>query len=232
MTPRPLARTRQAALLTVGLLALLGCNPMQALYFLQPWDPQVAAPCPSLKGKRVVVLTYAAPGTQNDFTALDREVNTRLVKILRENVKKIDVVNPEKVAAWVQAHPSSTDQDDAAKAFEADVAIMMEIRKFEVDNPSSPGLFEGKASVHIRVTELAHPKDSRGRPLEDKPKESEVLFEDDCEVTFPVTGSIPVSAEVSRPVFKNRFLDVVATNLSWRFVSHAPGDDIQDTKFR
>ena len=61
---RPHARTRRAvallALASAGLLSLTGCDPRTLIYFLQPWEPTISAPGPSLKGKKVVVLTHAA----------------------------------------------------------------------------------------------------------------------------------------------------------------------------
>jgi hypothetical protein len=233
MTPRPLVRTRRAAALLSAalLLGLVGCDPRQALFFLQPFDPTVAAPCPSLKGKRVVILTTAVPGTQNDFVTLDRDLTRELVPILREKIKKIDIVDTDKVFAWAQAHPSSTNPADAARAFEADVVIFLEIQQFEVTNINSPELLNGKSNIHIQVTELDYPKDSRGRAMKDKPKEEKEIYSGDRDTVFPKTGAIPVSADVSRATFKGRFLKLVANEVSWHFVEHAPGDDIQDTKF-
>lgn len=236
MTPRPLVKTRYAAAVislsfALGLLSLTGCDPRQAMYFLQPFEPKIAAPCPSLKGKRVVVVTNAVAGTQNDFVALDREITRELVKLLKANVKKIDVVEPREVTAWMQAKPNWTDPAEAAKAFEADVVIFLEIKEFRIQSPASPGLLEGRSNIHIQVTELAHPKDSKGRPMKDAPKETKIIYEGDRETAFPVTGHIPIESGVSPSSFKNKFLTLVATELSWHFVEHAPGDNIQDTKF-
>jgi hypothetical protein len=244
MTPRPNARMRQtawssrartAALAIVPaltLLALAGCDPRQALYFFQPFEPKIAAPCPSLKGKKVVVATLVVPGGSGDFVALDREFTRELTAIMKEKIRKLDLVDPDQVATWSQGNPTWTDPADLAKAFEADVAIVCEIQHFEVDNPSSPGLFQGHASVHVRAVSWEHPKDSHGRPMTEKPKEPKVIYEGDRTTDFPVTGHIVVSADVNRSGFKTRFLSLVATEVSWFFVDHAPGDNIQDTKFR
>ncbi len=67
--------------------------------------------------------------------------------------------------------------------------------------------------------------------MTDKPKEASVVYDDDRETAFPVRGPIPASAEVSRTAFRNKFLKLVATEVSWHFVEHAPGDNIQDVKF-
>src|SRR5690349_19557372 len=103
MTPRPPARTRRAAaMLTIaaaGLLALAGCDPRTLFYFLQPFEPTIPPPAaaPSLKGKRVVVIAHAVSGTSGDFQALDRELARQVITVLREKIKKIDVVALDRV---------------------------------------------------------------------------------------------------------------------------------------
>ena len=234
MTPRPLAWMRRAAFglsIVFGAIALAGCDPRQALFFLQPFDPKIPPPCPSLKGKRVVVLTLAVAGTQNEFVSIDRELTNDLVKSLRSGVKKIDVVDPEKVADWARNKPTLTDPDEAAKAFEADVVIFLEVQRFQIQNPIELDMYQGKANIHVRVTELDYPKDDRGHALTDKPKESTIIHEGDLDTEFPVTGGISRESGVSKASFKNRFMKVVNQQLSWHFVDHAPGDNIQDTRF-
>ena len=130
MTPRPLARTRPAAALLLslsaaGLLALGGCDPRQALYFLQPFEPTIPPPsaAPSLKGKRVVLLAHAVSGTNGDFQALDRELAREVITLLRQKIKRVDVVELDKVWEWMEGHPSWSDPSEAAKEFEADLLI-------------------------------------------------------------------------------------------------------------
>jgi hypothetical protein len=233
MTPRPLARTRCAALslaFALGLITLAGCDPRQMLYFLQPFDPTVAPTGPSLKDKRVVMITKASPGATNDFPLVDRELNREVATILREKVKRIDLVDQDKVWAWDKAHPSWTDPSELAEKFEADMIVLLEIGQFQVQSPSSPDMFEGKAIVSVQVTELAHPKDSKGHVLRDKPKEAKVVCNEESVTNFPSRGPIPSSADFTRNSFKSKFLHLVATKVSWYFVDHAPGDDIEDAK--
>src|SRR4051794_30904686 len=167
MTPRPPARMRRAAwlLAAVGLLTLAGCDPRSIFYSLQPFEPTIAPPGPSLKGKRVVLLSHAVSGTQADFPALDRDLTRGLAAILRQKVKKIDLVDPEKVRGWVDAHPSYSDPAEAGRAFDADAVVFLEIESFQIQDPSSPGLFEGKSKVHIQVHQLRVPKDAAGHPI-------------------------------------------------------------------
>jgi hypothetical protein len=131
---------------------------------------------------------------------------------------------------WVDAHPSWSEPAEAAKAFEADVVIFLEIEHFRIDDPSSPGLFKGMSKIHVMVTEMKYPTNSKGKPQTDKPKEAEVVYDAQVDSDFPNRGPMPADSGVSRGGFKNKFLKLVATEVSWHFVDRAYGDDIQDTK--
>jgi hypothetical protein len=204
---------------------------MTLFYFLQPFEPTIPAPGPSLKGKKVVVLVHVDPGAGADFSDLTRDLTREFVSALRKNVKRIQVVDPEKVAGWVEAHPSWTDPSEAAKAFEADLAILLDVSKFQTEDPRSPGLMEGTSNVHIQVWEIAHPKNSRGHENKSQPKEASKIYEEQADTTFPVRGPVPRDTGVTPSAFRIKFLKLVGTELSWHFVEHAPGDDIQDVKF-
>lgn len=234
-TPRPHARTRRAAaslvIAAAGLLTLAGCDPRTLLYFLQPYEPTVPAPGPKLKGKKVVVLVHAVEGTQQDFQSLDREVMREVITILRKNVKKIEVVDLEKTWTWMEGHPNWSDPAEAAKAFEADIALFFEVESFQVANPSSPGLLEGTGKTHIQAFELDYPKNSKGKKLTDQPKESRSIYDSYQDSVFPVRGPVPEGNGISRNAFRNKFLSVMCNELTWHFVDHSPEDDIQEVKF-
>jgi hypothetical protein len=232
-TPRPHARTRRAAigfsLAAAGLLMLAGCDPRALIFFLQPNDPMHPPDAPSLRSKKVVILTHATSSAQADFRAVDHEITKEFVKLLRENVRHIEVVEPQKVWDWADAHPSWTDPGDAARAFEADIVIFLEIQEFRVSDPSSPGLFQGISVVNVQIHEQKYPTGSNGKELKDKPKESEMVWESVVTSEFPNRGHMPED-NVSRTAFKNKFVKLVATEISWHFIGRAMGDDIQDTK--
>ena len=178
-TPRSLARTLAPlaglALAAAGLLAVAGCTP-QTFFFLQPWNPSVprTATDLDLRGKRVVILTHAAADTLLNFPAIDMEIAQRLASILRKKVRKIDLVELDQVRSWAEDHPSWTKPSEAAEKFEADVVIYLEFDRFSVEDWRSPGLFEGRSTVQIKVTEMEYPKDDKGRPNKAKPKEEHV----------------------------------------------------------
>jgi hypothetical protein len=213
-----------------GLIALAGCDPRTVLYFLQPYEPTVPAPGPKLKDKKVVILAHALSGTQSDVQALDRTIAREVGNYLRTNVKKIQVVDLEKTWAWMEGHPNWTDPSEAARAFEADIAIFLEIESFQVSSPSSPGMLEGTAKTHIQAFELAYPKNSKGKPITDQPKEARNIYDSYKDSQFPIRGPLQEGSQQSRAAFRNKFIKVVATEIAWHFVDHSPEDDIEDSK--
>ncbi|AMV37043.1 hypothetical protein [Planctomyces sp. SH-PL62] len=233
MTPRTMTRMRRLATTAVALsllVSLAGCDPRTIFYFLQPFEPTIPAPGPSLKGKKVVVLTAADDATLGRFPGLERDLARQFIGNLKKN-KKITTVDNERVGDWIQGHPKWSDPSEAARDFEADVVIVLEIEMFQTRHPGSLNVLEGSAKVHIQAFELAHPKNSKGKPITDQPKESESIYDDYQETTFPIRGPIPMDSGVGESTFKNKLLQVVADECSWHFIEHSQGDVIQDVRF-
>ncbi len=235
MTPRIRVRTRREmlglmVLASAGALTLAGCDPRTLAYFLSD-GPEIPGAGPELTGKKVVVVTTCAPAVQADSRAVDREINREVIKIFREKVKKITVVDTDKVYTWVEANPTWTDQVDIIKAFDADMVVHFEIQSFQVEDYRSPGMLEGNSEVNIRVTEYDHPKTSKGKRNTSAPKEANQIYETDWKSLFPKNAPLSLDSGVSRSVFRAKFLRLVASELSWQFVGHNNGDDIQDTRF-
>jgi hypothetical protein len=233
--PHPGARTRRAAAWIVvglvGLSSLAGCDPRTLFYFLQPYEPTVPAPGPKLGGKRVVIVTRAVGDAAADYPSLDRDLSREVARILRDKIKKLDLVESDKVWTWLEGHPNWSDPGEIAQAFEADIVIFFEVEAFQLQNQGDLDVLQGTAKTHIRVSEMAHPTNSKGKPITDKPKEPKELYDSDQNTEFPRRGPVPMGPGVSRSSFKNRFLKIVAAELSWHFAEHAPEDDIQDAKF-
>ena len=234
MTPRPHARTRRAAAASLfaaaGLLALAGCDPRTVSTSSSRSSRRSRPPGPSLKGKKVVVLTHAVSGTQDDFQSLDRDLAREVVQILREKVKKIDLVDQDKVWDWVEGHPNWTDPAEAAKAFEADIVDLPRGRVVpDRQTRTAPACSKGPPRPTSRPSSSTYPKNSKGKPINDQPKESKIIYDDYRDTIFPDPRARSRKARASAAAaFKNKFLQVVAAEISWHFVEHSPEDDIQD----
>jgi hypothetical protein len=236
MTPRILANARVRLALGVlmagcCLLAISGCDPRTLAYFLQPFDPTVAPPCEtSFEGKKIVILCRAVADSTGDYSSLERDVSREVAKIFRQKVKKITVVQPDKVATWVEAHPHWTDPADAARDFNADIAIFLEVEQFQLESPGDVNMLHGEAKVHIKVFEMDYPKNSKDKPIKDQPKEAREIYNEYVETSFPNRGPLQIDSGNSRSAFKNTFLRIVTKEISWHFVEHAPDDSIQDSR--
>ncbi len=231
MTPQPRARTRRAAVGLIGLaaagaFALAGCDPRTLAYFFGDGAPQIPGQAPSFEGKKIAILTTAAPTALADFQTIDRDLNRELVSIFRAGLKKVEIIETKKVYDWVDAHPTWSDAGEIAKAFEVDYVVYFEVQGFSIRDPRSPGLLEGNAEVNFRVTEYAHPKNDKGKVNTAAPKEANQVYEDAVKMSFPKDGPIAIESGISPFSFKGKFLKLVANQISWNFLGHNPGDEI------
>jgi hypothetical protein len=217
-------------LASASLLAASGCDPRSLAYFLQPFDPTIEPKGPKLEEKKVVILCNVSSGALAEFPSLERDIARELSSVLKKKVEKIKMVEPDKVATWVEAHPHWNDPADAARDFNADIAIFLEVEQFQIQSPGDLNMVHGESKVHIQVFEMEYPKNSKDKPIKDQPKEAHNIYDEYTETTFPNRGPLPIDTGNSRSAFKNTFLRVVTKDISWHFVPHAPDDSIQDSR--
>jgi hypothetical protein len=236
MTPRSFANAKVrlaiAAVVAGGtLIAISGCDPRTLAYFLQPFEPTIPPPCEtSFQGKKVVILCHATSGAMGEFSALERDLSRELTAILRKKVKKITIVDPDKVATWVEAHPKWTDPADVARDFDAGIVIFLEVEQFRLQAPGDLNMLHGESKVHIQAFEMQYPKNSKDKPIKDQPKEAISIYDEYGETSFPNRGPIPIDTGSSRSKFRITFTKIVAKEISWHFVEHAEDDSIQDSR--
>ncbi len=236
MTPRTLVKMQFAAVILVAgasLIATSGCDPRSLAYFLQPFEstiPAKAAEAVHLEEKKVVILCNVTSGALAEYPSLERDLPRELASVFRKKVKKITVVDPDKVATWVEAHPHWTDPADAARDFDADIAIFLEVEQFQCQTPGDLNMVHGDAKVHVQVFEMQYPKNSKDRPIKDQPKEAHSIYDDYAESSFPNRGPLPIDSGTSRAAFKHTFMKIVVKEVSWHFVEHREEDSIQDSR--
>jgi hypothetical protein len=235
MTPRARVRFQIAAVMVLaagGLIAVSGCDPRTLAYFLQPFESTIPPPegAPSLEGKKVVILCNVTSGAVAEYPSLERDVPRVLADILRKKVKKITIVDSDKIATWVEAHPHWTDPADAARDFGADIAIFLEVEQFQSQTPGDLNMVHGESKVHIQVFKLDYPKNSKDKPIKDQPKEAHNIYDGYAESSFPNRGPLPIDSGTSRAAFKHTFLKIVVKEVSWHFVEHREEDSIQDSR--
>ena len=179
----------------------------------------------------MVVLTHATSGSQAEFPTLERDLSREFISNLKKKVKKITVVDPDKVMTWVEGHPKWTDPADAARDFEADVVVFLEMETFRIQTPGDLNVLQGNSKVHIQAFQMDYPKNSKGKPVKDQPKESHSIYDDYQESNFPARGPVPMESGVGRGAFKNKFIQVIGGECSWHFVEHSQDELIEDARF-
>ncbi len=194
-------------------------------YFLQPFESTIPPPegATKLDGKNVVILCKVNQAAAREYPSLDRDIVRNLGDTLQKKVKKIIVVDPDKLPPRVSAHPGSTEPADAARDFGADVAISLEVEQFQSQSPGDRNMLQGESKVHIQVFELDPPRNSEDRSR----KESHNVYDAYAESTFPKRGPLPVDSGTSGNAFARTFAKIVAKEISWHFVEHLYEDTIQ-----
>ena len=216
-----------------GLIAVSGCDPRSLAYFLQPFESTIPPPegAPSLEGKKVVILCNVTSAAVAEYPSLERDVPRILADILRKKVKKITIVEPDKVATWVEAHPHWTEPADAARDFGADMAIFLEVEQFQSQSPGDLNMVHGDSKVHIQVFELDYPTEQPRQadqgPAQGSRTTSTTATRRARSRTAARCRSIPGT---SRSAFTHTFLKIVVKEISWHFVEHREEDSIQNSR--
>ncbi len=177
-----------------------------------------------------MILCRAVSDSLGEYSSLERDLSRELAGIFRKKVKKMNVVNPDKVATWMEGHPKETDPAVIARDFDADIVISLEVEQFQTQNPGDVNMLHGEARVHVKAYEMEYPKNSKDKPIKDLPKEANEIHDQIVEPSFPERGPIPIDTGSSKGKFRITFVKVVAKEISWQFIEHAPDDSIQDSR--
>jgi hypothetical protein len=225
-----MAALKRGASLVVLLLAaipLAGCNLMSLPYFLLSDEPKQDAQCKLAsddkdKEVRVVIMAFFTDlETRPEFLKIDRELSRMLAMQLQEgfknNKEKVKVVPISQVEKYKDEHPGwhSGNSEEIGKHFHADYVINLEINSITLYEPgSSNTLYRGRASISVDVVNVHEPSEG--------PK-----YQHEYRCEYPRARG-PIPAGDSDPAqFRQRFLAVVARELSWLFTAHLVDDDFK-----
>ena len=165
------------------------------------------------------------------FPSLERDIPRELGSILKKKSRRSPSSSADKVATWVEAHPHWSDPADAARDFDADMAIFLEVEQFQIQS-------SGRPEHGPRRFPGAHPglrdgisQEQQGQADQGSAQGSAQRLRRICgDRLSPNRGPLPIDSGTSKSAFKNTFLKVVAKDISWHFVEHAPDDSIQDSR--
>ena len=148
--------------------------------------------------KRVAVLCLSGAQVQVEHPTLAVDVTQEISR--RFKAGKMDVVEPEKVVAWAQAHADLTADSDLtglATEIGANYIVQFQIDSLAFAEENFPALRRGRTNAQVVVLELAD--DENGQ------KSCRVVFKQPFESKYP--GSAPITADAEEAdAFKQRYL--------------------------
>lgn len=146
------SRPRLPSLLLVMLLAILpamgGCASAlaTAVYLIKGTneDPEFKG----LREKRVAVVCRPVVELQYRNAGVAKDISHQIVVRLKQNVRKIDVVDERKVEEWTDEN-SWDEYPEVGKAVEADLIVGIDLEEFTLYQGQT--VYQGKATVSLKV---------------------------------------------------------------------------------
>jgi hypothetical protein len=226
LTRRELAWWSAAAVL-LGLVASIGCDPIQMAGFLLMPDNGNSVP-PKLcslviEGKESKVLILAAHDDlvpNLPFRDAHRDLTRKLSQLLenrfKENSEKVKIVSVSRVLNYMDNHPNwiTESKRDLGKRFDADFVVFLGLGPMTMfEKGSHETLYRGDVEIQIRVYDMHQPDGD------------EVIKEEFYKSTYPSTGPEDAGG-VSPMMFRSHFIDSVAQDLMQYLASHPARDKV------
>ncbi|MBI1345102.1 hypothetical protein GC163_02310 [bacterium] len=180
---------------------------------LQPAQFKAMTGVDLTKGKHKIVIVCSTPTSVDEsLSSLNLDLIDGITR--RMKVNQVDVVNPDKVARWIDDNGGViTDPSEMANAFDADYVAWIDLYSFSLREENSPKLLRGRTTGYIRVYQVQEVGDSKT-----------VLTAFNTEFTSTFPHHKPIS-ELSRSqlTFQKEFIDQICDELAEKFYDHRPG---------
>lgn len=174
------------------------------IYVLQGGNV-IPAECEALEGQRVVVVCRPPSSNEYRHAGAARAIGKNVAKLLKTNVRGIDVVSPAEVDNWVDEQDWDNFKD-LGRAVKATRVVYIELDNFDLYKGTT--LYQGDAEVNLFVYDM----EDRGNEIWDRSL---------GQVLFPRNSGIP-SADKSVQAFERQFIGVVSDQIARHFYRHNP----------
>lgn len=155
--------------LSVGVICMLlgatiGCNWLVPFVFIGEHKKTVAAEFSKLNGKRAMVLVWAEPATLFDYPYVRRELATYISDKIEAGVEDCQLIDPARVEDYLQRSLNADiDPAKTGKHFDAEYVIYIELLTFQIRDPSTPDLVQGRIKASITAYDLTVDPDESSR---------------------------------------------------------------------
>lgn len=190
-----------ALLLALTLSTSVGCVGILAQMGYWTGGNLVPAEYEGLEGERVAVVcvsSNASYGVGVEAELLARGVDS----LLKENVKKIEIVGQDEIADWVDKNDwDEIDYREVGRGVKADKVVAIDVSGFRLYEGQT--LYRGRANVTVTVFDLKEGgKEAFRRRLP--------------EIKFPASG-VYHSSETSESAFRRTFIEVISRQVARYF---------------
>ncbi len=157
-----------------------------------------------LKDKKVAVVCRQASTVHYANGRIDQELADQVGVLLKKNVSKIKLIDPQKVNDWMDEDSSGLDDlAQVGKAVQADMVVALDLDRFSLLEGQT--LYQGRAVISLKVYDC---------------KKHEVAFKKGpLNCVYPPNSPI-CTAERSETGFRREFIEVTANQLGRYFYSH------------
>ncbi len=213
-------RLALSVFLALALVGSAGCNYVVLLGYLIGGPPSIqpdfdAETGESLTEKGVVaaVVCFAPLEIKDAFHDVDRELAKYVAYRLRQH--HIDVIDPDRVAAWLDENPDWDTPEEVGAALQATHVIYIDLQNYSLFEKNSATLYRGRAEGLVSVVRM------------DADGEGERIFSKEIISQYPLR--VPRSTrDVSYTTFKRQYLSRLSEEIGRLFYEHYAGDDIPD----
>lgn len=189
-----------------SLVLSTGCHQILAtgIYVLEGGNVEPAQ-CKEFEGKRVVVVCRPPSSSEYSHAGAARTLTRNVTTLLRENVKKVEMVEAREVDKWLD----ESDWDDIqelGRAVKAERLLVIDMEHFDLYKGKT--LYQGAANIKLTVYDVE--------------ERNKVLWEKDLgEMLFPQNSAIPVQ---DKPVqqFEREYIAILARQIAVYFYKHDP----------
>lgn len=169
----------------------------------------VPAECDELEGHRVVVVCRPPASSEYSHAGASRQLSRSVSNLLRENVPKIEMVDPREVDKWLDESDWG-DYLELGRAVKADRLVVIDLANFDLYKGKT--LYQGSAEVTLTVYDMTEGKD-------------DILWERNLgDMLFPRNSAIPAQ-DKSVKQFQREYVSILAEQIAVYFYKHDPNAD-------
>lgn len=146
----PRRRGLLLALLIVGLVPLAGCSAIAtAMYVVK--GTNVPAEYDGLRNKRVAVVCRPSANLTYGNTQAAKLIAKEVNSLLRQNVRKIKLVDQREVEEWIDSH-GLDEYDELGRALDVDMILAIELEHFSLYQGQT--IYQGKITTTFTVYDM------------------------------------------------------------------------------